>query len=197
MRRARYWLDQATSSCNTPRPSLPLEGTRYHTPPPPAPGGEGCVPPRGPMEDPRLSPWDVLGFGAFETTAFVTALLVGAYSILPNPNGRPGAGVSEIRVYSLWRRGVVLVAVDVLFMAAVVVLQVVRGRRIRTIGWLLGLMVAPWAPFAGTVADAATATTTVRNLMVGRVARNEVAAVLREFLRLGHHSLTIVPIARC
>lgn len=148
------------------------------------------------MEDPQLSPWDVLGYGAFETTGFVTALLVSAYSFIPDPTGASTEGVSEIRTYTHWRRGILLVGVDLLFKATVLVLQAVHRRRLRTIGWLFGLMLAPWAPYARTVVAAVAATTSVRNLMIDRVARNEIMAVLRDFLLFGHHSLTIPPVAR-
>ncbi|GAB0496398.1 hypothetical protein MMPV_007710 [Pyropia vietnamensis] len=148
------------------------------------------------MEDPTLTRWNMSGFRAFETTGFVTALLVSAYSFIPDPTGTATEGVSEIRTFCYWRRTMLVIGAGLLFKAAVVVLQAVRGRRLRTIGWLLGLMLAPWAHFANSVVAAVAANTAVRNLMINRMARHELSVVLREFLLFGHHSLTIVPVTK-
>lgn len=147
-------------------------------------------------EDPLLKPWDVFGFGAFETTAFTTAVLVGAYSFILDPTGQQDAGdVSEIRIYRQWRLGVVLVGLDVLFKLGVLVLQVLNGRRARVVVWTLLLMAVPWAPFFSKVVKSFLAWRSVRRLMRERVARNELSALMRDYLMLGNQSLTTARVA--
>ncbi|OSX76852.1 hypothetical protein BU14_0171s0001 [Porphyra umbilicalis] len=142
-------------------------------------------------------PISFLGFGAFETTAFCVALLVGLYSFIKEPTGRQDArDVSEIHIYSMWRSGVVIVFLDMVLKAIVLTLQVKADKPARTVWWTLALMVAPWAPFADKVARGILAFGKVRRLMLARVARNEVSCVLREFLRMGHQSLDTASVAQ-
>lgn len=149
-----------------------------------------------PTDDPLLEPWDVFDFGAFETTAFVTAVLVGAYSFIADPTGQQDSGdVSEIRIFRQWRLGVLLVGADVLFKVGVLILQVNNARRVRVVAWTLLLMAVPWAPFFNKVVKSVWATRSVMSLMRERVARNELSAVMRDYLMLGNNCLTTTRVA--
>ncbi|KAK1870329.1 hypothetical protein I4F81_012791 [Pyropia yezoensis] len=136
-------------------------------------------------------PWDVLWTGAYESTAFITALLVGAFSFIPDPTGYQDAtDAAEILVYTYWRYAIVVVGLDLLFKVIVLVVQWANGVRAYTIVWTLLLMMAPWAPLLNKVVAAVLAWGSVRSLMCNRVTRNEVSCVLREYLRMGDQSLT-------
>lgn len=136
-------------------------------------------------------PWDVLWTGAYESTAFITALLVGAFSFIPDPTGYQDAtDAAEILVYTYWRYAIVVVGLDILFKVIVLVVQWANGVRAYTIVWTLLLMMAPWAPLLNKVVAAVLAWGSVRSLMCNRVTRNEVSCVLREYLRMGDQSLT-------
>lgn len=146
------------------------------------------------MEEPQF-----FGFGAFETTAFVSAVLVALYTFIPDPTGRQDAeDVSEHRVYSGWFRGLLIILIDVAFQLAVLIVQVRASLPAETVAWVFFLMLAPWAPLADKVAQNLRARTwsTVRDMMRGRVPRNETAVVLREFLRTGHPGLFTLEAAR-
>lgn len=137
-----------------------------------------------------------LWFGAFETTAALTALIVGAYSFLTDPTGRQDAGdISEIRVYTMWRQGMLLVSIDILLKIVVFAVQVANQRPMRTVCWTLALMAAPWAPFVDKVVAAFRATKSVYGIMRSRTARNELSSVMREYLMFGHHSLSATALA--
>jgi len=149
------------------------------------------------MADVADDPINFLGFGAFETTAFCVAVLVGLYSFIKEPTGRQDArDVSEIHIFAMWRQGVVLVFLDMVLKAVVVALQVKADKPARTVWWTLALMAAPWAPFADKVARGVKAFGKVRSLMLARVTRNEVSCVLRQFLRMGHQSLDAAAVAQ-
>lgn len=131
------------------------------------------------------------GLVLFETTAFVTAVLVGLFSFIPDPTGRQDArDAAEIRVYAHWRRAIVLIGLDLLLKAAVVVVQASQRRSAKTVFWTLALMAAPWAPFLDKAVTAIRAWSDVRALMLSRVARNEISCVMREYLKMGHQGLT-------
>lgn len=143
-----------------------------------------------------FEPSDFLWFGAFETTAVLTALLVGAYSFLYDPTGRQDTeDVLEVRVYTVWRRRVMLVFLDIVLKIVVLAVQFANQRPLRTVLWTLALMLAPWAPFFGKVVAGFCATRDVHRMMCSRTARNELASVMREFLMFGHHSLSAMALA--
>lgn len=141
-------------------------------------------------------PWDILWYGAFETTALATAVLVAAFTFIPDPTGCQDArDASEIRIYKYWRRAVVLIGLDFLLKVAVLIVQVINQRPADTIFWTLGLMAAPWAPLIDKVAAAIENWGGVRELMGSRVTRNEISCVLREYLKMGHQNVTTITLA--
>lgn len=147
-------------------------------------------------EDALLTSWDVFGFGAIATTAFTTAVLVSIYSFIPDPTGEQDAGdVSEIPIFRQWRLGVVIVGLNVLFKVGVLVLQLLNGRRAQTVVWTLLLMAVARAPFVSKVIKSFWASKSVRRLMRERVTRNELSALMRDYLMLGIQSLTTAWVA--
>lgn len=136
-------------------------------------------------------PWDVLWTGAYESTAFLTAMLVGLFSFIPDPTGYQDAtDAAEILVYTYWRYAIVVVGLDVILKVVVLGVQWANRVRAYTIFWTLLLMMAPWAPLLNKLVAAIRAWGSVRDLMRSRVVRNEVSCVLREYLCMGHQSLT-------
>lgn len=136
-------------------------------------------------------PWDILWFGAFETTAFITAILVGLFSFISDPTGRQDAqDASEIRVFYDWRRAIVLIGLDMLLKVFVLAVQWAKRRPSYTIFWTLALMAVPWAPLLDKVVASILAWGSVRTLMRSRVIRSEVSCILREYLRMGHPRLS-------
>lgn len=136
-------------------------------------------------------PWDILWFGAFETTAFITAILVGLFSFISDPTGRQDAqDASEIRVFYDWRRAIVLIGLDMLLKVFVLAVQWATRRPSYSIFWTLALMAVPWAPLLDKVVASILAWGSVRTLMRSRVTRNEVSCILREYLRMGHPRLS-------
>lgn len=147
------------------------------------------------MADPD-EPWDILWYSAFETTALLTALLVASFTFIPNPTGRQGErDSSEIRIFTHWRLAIWLIWLDLALKATVLVVQVANQKPVGTIWWTLGLMAAPWAPLLDKVAAAVKNWGDVRELMLTRVNRNEISSVLREYLKLGHQSVTTIGLA--
>eukprot|EP00168_Porphyra_purpurea_P006241 TRINITY_DN17676_c0_g1_i1.p1 TRINITY_DN17676_c0_g1~~TRINITY_DN17676_c0_g1_i1.p1 ORF type:complete len:524 (-),score=69.34 TRINITY_DN17676_c0_g1_i1:110-1681(-) len=141
-------------------------------------------------------PWDILWFSAFETTAVITATLVGLFAFIPNPTGRQDAqDASEISVFYSWRRAIVLIGLDLLLKVVVLAVQWAQDRPAYTIFWTLALMTVPWAPFLDKVVAAVLAWGSVRTLMRNRVARNEVLCVLSEYLRMGNPRMSAVAMA--
>lgn len=140
------------------------------------------------MEDPVF-----LGFGAFETTAFCTAVLVACYSLISNPTGRQSStDRAEYQVYAGWRFALITLLLQLVLMLIVIVQQVrtpsVPGNA-KT--WLIALMVAPWAPLAGKVRDTVTSFHRVRRLMKNRLTRNELAAIMRDRFKFGQRGIAL------
>lgn len=140
------------------------------------------------MEDPEF-----LGFGAFETTAFCTAVLVACYSLISNPTGRQSStDRAEYQVYAGWRFALITLFLQLVLMVIVIVQQVrtpsVPGNA-KT--WLIALMVAPWAPLAGKVRDTVTSFHRVRRLMKSRLTRNELAAIMRDRFKFGQRGIAL------
>lgn len=147
------------------------------------------------MADPD-EPWDILWYGAFETTALVTALFVATFTFIKDPTGRQDErDASEIHIFKQWRRAILVIWVDLALKATVLVVQVANRKPVGTIWWTLGLMAAPWAPLIDKVADAVKNWGGVRELMCSRVNRNEIASILREYLKMGHQSVTTIGLA--
>lgn len=137
-----------------------------------------------------------LGYGPFETTAFVVAFFVTVYQLLPDPTGEQGAAdACELDVYRQWRTAMVCLVGYVAFVAAVVVQQLLDGWTGRDLWWLVALMLAPWAPVAAVVFRTVTSARRVRAMMRTRGCRNRLTAVLREFLFLGHGSLSVAAVS--
>ena len=133
-----------------------------------------------------------LGFEAFETTAFCTAILVALYSLIRNPQGRQTAkDHSEYEVYSGWRRAIAVVFVQIILLIVVLVHTRINGTSSRATGWLLASMIAPWAPLAGQVRRTLSAWRKVRSMMVNRLTRNELAAIMRDRFRFGQRGISI------
>lgn len=140
---------------------------------------------------------ELLGFGAFETTAFVTSVIVALYSLISNPTGRQRAtDQSEYQVYAAWRLGLIAIAAQLHFML-IVILQLTQQSSvpINAKVWLTLLMISPWAPLAGTVRDTLTAAPRVRRMMRTRLTRNELAALLRDRFKFGQRSIAL-PLVR-
>lgn len=137
-----------------------------------------------------------LGYGPFETTAFVVAFFVTVYQLLPDPTGEQGAAnACELDVYRQWRTAMMCLVGYVAFVAVVVVQQLLDGWTGRDLWWLLALMLAPWAPVAAVVFRTVTSARRVRAMMRTRGCRNRLTAVLREFLFLGHGSLSVAAVS--
>ncbi|CAN8065455.1 unnamed protein product [Agarophyton chilense] len=137
---------------------------------------------------------EFLGFGAFETTAFCTSILVACYSLISNPSGRQSAFDSaEYQIFAGWRLALLCIAAQLVLMATVLAQQLVRttAERTEATAWLLLLMVAPWAPLAGSVRNTLTSGARVRRMMRRRLARNELAAVLRDRFKFGQRAIAV------
>ncbi len=134
-----------------------------------------------------------LGYGAFETTAFLTSILVAGYSLISNPKGRQGASdQSEYQVYAGWRLAVVAITAHVVLMVLVIVtISLQRGINTRTVLWVAALMLAPWAPLAGRVRQTLSSAMRVRRMMRMRVTRNELAAVMRDRFKFGQRGIAL------
>lgn len=131
-----------------------------------------------------------LGFNAFETTAFFTSLMVALYSLIENPTGRQGpTDRSELRVYTGWRNAVLVIATHLTFMGGVLVVLLRSDASGKTIVWVLLLMAAPWAPLAGSVQRTLRSWRRVRSMMLARTARNQMAAIAREYFLTGQRGI--------
>ncbi|CDF40073.1 unnamed protein product [Chondrus crispus] len=140
------------------------------------------------MEDPEF-----LGFGAFETTAFLTAVLVASYSLISNPTGRQSSSESaEYQVYAGWRFALIVLFLQLSLMLFVIVQQSFKPEvPANAKAWLIALMVAPWAPVAGKVRDTVTSFYRVRRLMKSRLTRNELAAIIRDRFKFGQRGIAL------
>lgn len=141
------------------------------------------------------SPEDVdptfLGFSGFETTAFCTAVLVAFYSLIPNPTGRQtGRDQAEYQVYVGWRWGLIACALQLILIPIVIATQP-SGVSSISKSWLVLLMLAPWAPLAGSVRVTLTSVLNVRRMMKGRVTRNEISAILRDRFKFGQRGIAL------
>lgn len=137
-----------------------------------------------------------MGYGPFETTAFAVALFVAAYQLLPDPTGEQGASdSSEFDVYRQWRTAMVCLIGYLALVVGVVIQQSIAGWAGWDLWWLLALMLAPWAPVAGVVCRTLRAFARMRAMMRTRGCRNRLSAVLREFLFLGHGSLSVAAVS--
>jgi hypothetical protein len=133
-----------------------------------------------------------LSFGAFETAGFFATILVALYSFVRNPEGLQGEDdQAEYDVYSRWRCAIIVIAVHVTLMVTVLIYLVVNGTTAKATWWVLALMLAPWAPLAGKVRNTITAWGRVREMMISRVTRNEVAAIVRERFKFGQRALSL------
>lgn len=113
-----------------------------------------------------------------------------------DPTGRQDTrDASEIRIFTYWRRAIVLIWLDFALKVTVLIVQLINRRPARTIFWTLGLMAAPWAPLIDKVATAIMNWIIVRELMCSRVPRNEISCVLREYLKMGHQNVTTTSMA--
>lgn len=134
-----------------------------------------------------------LGYGAFETTAFLTSVLVALYSLIPNPTGHQRAtDQSEYEVYAAWRLGLISIVAQLILMCITIlqlILQTAVPRNAKV--WVVLLMVTPWAPLAGAVRDTLTAAPRVRRMMRTRLTRNELAALLRDRFKFGQRAIAI------
>ncbi len=134
-----------------------------------------------------------LGFTAFETTAFCTSIIVAGYSLISNPKGRQtGFDQSEYHVYAGWRLGVAAIMTQVALMTAVVV-QLLRQGDIsgKTAGWVVALMLAPWAPLAGRVRATLSSAGRVRRMMQSRLTRNEISSIVRDRFKFGQRGIAL------
>lgn len=133
-----------------------------------------------------------LNFGAFETTAFFTALLVALYSFIRNPTGRQGAqDRSEYRVYSGWRCAMCILLAQLIF-GSVVLGFLIRDRKSpKAVAWVMCLMAAPWAPLSGSLQRTVSSFRRVQSMMRARTTRNQVAAVAREYLLCGQRGVSL------
>lgn len=134
-----------------------------------------------------------LGFGAFETTAFCTAVFVACYSLISNPTGRQGsADQAEYQVYSGWRFAIISILAQLILMIIVIVQQI-RSSQVSPSAkiWLIALMIAPWAPLAGKVRDTITSGAKVRRMMRNRLVRNELAAIVRDRFKFGQRGIAL------
>lgn len=135
---------------------------------------------------------EFLGFGAFETAGFFSAILVALYSLLRNPEGVQGEDdKAEYDVYVGWRRAITIVLIQVVLMVAVSVYISVNGATGEATWWVVALMLAPWAPFTGKVRNTLFAWRRVRYMMRSRVTRNELAAVVRDRFLFGQRALVV------
>jgi len=134
-----------------------------------------------------------LGFGAFETTAFCTAIVVAAYSLISNPKGRQsGSDQAEYEVYAGWRLAVFSITAQISLMIAVIVsLSNQPGMTAKAALWVTALMTAPWAPLAGRVRQTLWSFPRVRRMMRARVTRNEIAAVVRDRFLFGQRGIAL------
>lgn len=136
-----------------------------------------------------------LNFGAFETTAFFTAVLVACYSLISNPTGRQGPfDRSELRVYSGWRLAMLVIASYVVFLVIVLSVLVHNGTSAKAIVWVLLLMVAPWVLLAGSIRRTLSSWQRVRSMMLGRTSRKQLAAVAREYFLTGQRGIFVARI---
>lgn len=140
------------------------------------------------MEDPEF-----LGFGAFETTAFCTAVLVACYSLISNPTGRQSSTErAEYQIYAGWRFALITLFLQLVLMLIVIVEQIrTTSVPANAKTWLIALMVAPWAPLAGKVRDTVTSFRRVRRLMKSRLTRNELAAIMRDRFKFGQRGIAL------
>lgn len=133
-----------------------------------------------------------LGFGAFETTAFCTAILVALYSLIPNPEGRQGTNdQAEYEVYSGWRRALAIVFAQLMLMIAVLAYICLNRASARAAWWVVALMMTPWAPLSGRVRRTLSSWDRVRVMMINRHTRNEVAAIMRDRFKFGQRGIAI------
>eukprot|EP00170_Pyropia_yezoensis_P003665 contig_15411_g3676 len=131
-----------------------------------------------------------LRFNAFETTAFFTSLMVALYSLIPNPTGRQGpTDRSELLVYAGWRDAVLVIGAHLTFMAIVLGVLLGSDASGKSIAWVLLLMAAPWAPLAGSVKRTLGSWRRVRSMMLARTARNQMAAIAREYFLTGQRGI--------
>lgn len=132
-----------------------------------------------------------LAYGAFETTAFLTAILVACYSLIGNPKGRQGSGdQSEYQVYAGWRLAIFAIATHITLMIAVIV-TLATTTTTQSVLWVAALMVAPWAPLAGRVRQTLSNMGRVRRMMRQRVTRNELAAIIRDRFKFGQRGIAL------
>lgn len=134
-----------------------------------------------------------LGFGAFETTAFCTAILVAGYSLISNPKGRQtGLDQSEYKVYAGWRLAMfVLVAQTALLIAVVSVLARDGTASTKAMVWVFLSMLAPWSPLAGRVRQTLSSAPRVQRMMRSRLTRNEIAALMRDRFKFGQRGIAL------
>lgn len=134
-----------------------------------------------------------LGFGAFETTAFCTSVLVACYSLISNPKGRQtGLDQSEYQVYAGWRLAVcVILAQSALTIAVISLLSRDATVSARAVFWVAALLVAPWAPLAGRVRQTLTSLPRVRRMMRSRLTRNEISALMRDRFKFGQRGIAL------
>lgn len=60
-----------------------------------------------------------------------------------------------------------------------------------TKGWLVALMIAPWAPVAGKVRETLSSGIRVRRMMKSRLTRNEIAAIIRDRFKFGQRGIAL------
>lgn len=133
-----------------------------------------------------------LQYNAIETTAFCTAVLVSMYSLVHNPTGvQRATDGSEYNVYAGWRRAVTYIFLHFILMITVMVHLLVNRASARATWWVLILMVTPWAPIAGNVRATLTAWKKVRRMMLERVTRNELTAIIRDYFKFDQRSIAI------
>lgn len=133
-----------------------------------------------------------LGFGAFETTAFCTSIIVAVYSLIDNPKGRQtGTDQSEYLVYAGWRLACLCILAQVVLMA-IVIRELVVDDSIdeRHIFWVAALMVSPWAPLTGLVWKTLSSASRVARMMRSRLIRNEIAALIRDRFQFGQRGIS-------
>lgn len=134
-----------------------------------------------------------LGYGAFETTAFLTAILVACYSLISNPKGRQNANnQSEFQVYTGWRLAILVIFTQIVLIV-IVLATVARqpGIDSKPVVWVAMLMLAPWAPLAGRVRQTLSSAPRVRQMMLQRVTRNELAAIIRDRFKFGQRGIAL------
>lgn len=145
------------------------------------------------MADDDVDPM-FIGFGAFETTAFVTSVLVALYSLISNPTGRQRASdQAEYQVYAGWRNALLSIILQLLLMIAVVLDIIIRQSDVphNARFWLILLMLTPWAPLAGPVRDTLTSGVRVCQMMRSRLVRNELSAIIRDRFKFGQRGISI------